>query len=279
MTLPYTLSRFQGTATRLASDRFQVVDTPAGWLPLSISAALSVDGNPEGQTFQFLVIYNDQTRPELQGDFMVMTGDYSNAGGAEFLENCAVSFSSASGGGSVDFDEGVGNLRIVGVASHDHFSAMKNRENDIRLLAEERTISSLFLPYIENQTTELQNAAANSFVLTPKHENSRLVVDWFAEVFARKNEDGQSFRAGMQMRYINADNASVNRGEFVIYGGITFPNDPNMGLNYPVSSTFELSPTNKNQNGDWEIMPMIRAVDGGTTTSIQSLRLHYRELL
>ena len=279
MNLPYTLSRFQGTATQLSANRFSIVSVPDGWLSLGVSAALSADGVPEGQKFEFLVIYNDQTRPELRGDFMVMTGDYSNLNGVDILDNCEVLFSSVAGGGVVDFDEGQGNLRIVGVASHQHFNAIRERANDVRLLAEARTFSNVFAPYIANSGTQLENAAQNSFVLTPIHQESRLIVDWFAEATTRRTASGQSFRSGIQMTYVNDASVDINQGEFIIYGGQTFPDDANMGLSYSLSSTFELAASQKNSNGDWEIVPKIRAVDTETVAEMQSLRLHYREIL
>jgi len=64
-----------------------------------------------------------------------------------------------------------------------------------------------------------------------------------------------------------------------LYGGLRFPNDENMGINHSIANTILLSQNNVNNDGNWEIMPRIRAVDTDTATDIASLRFHYREIL
>lgn len=279
MSLSYTLPRCQMLGSQTESlDTIKLEEVVDGYLTLANAATITSGGNPQNQQFEFLVIHNDQVSPTLRGDFMVVKGQYSLNNGEEFLEDCEVLYSSNSGG-LVNFQNGEANLRIIGITSHEHFNIIKDRENDIRVLAEQRVPSGSFSPFIETQSNVFVEANANPFILTPTHSQSRLIVDWHAEISSRQTALGQSFRSNVQMHYMNFSSVLIPRGESVLYGGLTFPNDENMGILGTISSTLELTVNNRNSNGDWEIMPMIRIVDANTTTAITSLRFHYRELL
>jgi len=187
MTLSLVLPRFQQLGKQTAAGVYEMGSTVSGHLDLVTAATISNKGNdPTNQSFEFLVIYNDQTISSLQPVFAVMKGDYELVSGKHTLTRTSVLYSSNSNG-NVNFNSGTDNLRFIGVSSHEQFEQIRDRQNDVRTLSEGRISSSSFTPFIQDVTsTTLVDAATNSVIIESNHPESTLIVDFFAEASARK---------------------------------------------------------------------------------------------
>lgn len=169
MTLSLVLPRFQQLGRQTAAGVYEMGSTVGnGQLDLVTAATISNEGNdPNGQSCEFLVIYNDQTISSLQPVFAVMKGDYELQSGKHTLTRTSVLYSSNSNG-NVDFNSGVDNLRFIGVASHEHFRAIKNKEDDQRVLSEIEVFSGE--DFIISITEPFPTYTAT---LTPRETNTR----------------------------------------------------------------------------------------------------------
>lgn len=291
--IPYVMDRFLALAHYDADTENFVIDSDVnGFLTAKQSATRAIDlatlGNitdPQGFEFELMVKYQgaDFDNSNLDEWEHISASYEDNSGVIAFHRERTMS---SSTGGAITFDAGSANLVIFATAGAEQFAQISQRQNDSRLLQEGLVTSTVFGGSVLGQSftsgysgTAVTNGSTGTMIVTPRSADSTLYIDYFAEVLSRNTATGQSFRCVTIGRYIDSSGSPVDRGESITIGGVTFPNDDNMGINSSVASSIDLDSTHLNADGNWEFVLGIRISDANSEISLQGLRVHYREVL
>ena len=266
--MSYILTNFMQLGSQESAGVF-LMESNTNANTLEKAATESYGSDPEGVNFEIRVQYADQ---DFSDDWEVMLASYSLDAGDYKLTRVRTISSSAIGNASINFSSDTDSLRFYGVITHESV-----KPSDIRFLSKGVVNTS-------NNVTDVTSGtfvdACDRITITPKETNSRLVITFNGGVRAERDGDpaGTNFRCALGLSYKNSSNVDVDVKSRII-GLFSGFSDANQGIDAFAAVSVELTSSNLNASGNWEIAGRIRRVESDALATLVAGEFVYEEFV